>query len=352
MVKTTIKEKILQRLIEAPKTTADLAKELGFFWQRKKCPQKKVPEYDMVYKELKALESKGYIKGEKKKRSTASGNIPTEYQIVVDISSLVKMVKEYNSLVNELQKNDDVLNALVERHKLMLNENTLTIMLNILGPSIDQNMLQEIGNLYEGNRQRFTEEGLAHDFKNKLRTSLSFFNYCLENSTSHIMEVGGLLAKKKLSLGVSKYLLGEKIRSKLFLPSGIFVFDIIYESCVDADILKANPSKEAVEYLICRNSLAGFFCDETVRDMERFFGKCHRQLGIREERLEDCSKEEIIMLFYFLSYRDKQLKENNKSLCLLSVEEQAHIFSQNLKEGKLEDTSYRKKEITYLLNFM
>jgi DNA-binding HxlR family transcriptional regulator len=78
MQKEVNKGKILGLLLKSPKTTAELARELGYI------NREGIARYNIINKDLKNLEDSGYVKSERIKLDQKPGNIPTLYSIIFD----------------------------------------------------------------------------------------------------------------------------------------------------------------------------------------------------------------------------------------------------------------------------
>ncbi len=101
MNELTIKERIIKTLLESPKTTGEIAIELGYI------DVNHHGKYNIINTDLKTLKQYGFINGKKQKRHT--GAPATTYDIVYEISSLRDVVKKYVSIIPDLQKSDKVI---------------------------------------------------------------------------------------------------------------------------------------------------------------------------------------------------------------------------------------------------
>ncbi len=96
---------ILGCLLESPKTTAELATERGY------TNPNGTPRYNVIYRDLKKLDEKGYIESKKVKLGK-SGNDPTLHSIIFSFQNLRKMFEDYPYLKGKMQKNDYVLKTI------------------------------------------------------------------------------------------------------------------------------------------------------------------------------------------------------------------------------------------------
>lgn len=92
---------ILGSLLESPKTTAELATELGYG------NEDGPPSYKIIGRDLKKLKGNGFIDGRKEKLRKA-GHMPTLYSIVINIQNLRLILEKYPRLMSKMQKNASV----------------------------------------------------------------------------------------------------------------------------------------------------------------------------------------------------------------------------------------------------
>ncbi len=152
----TLKEKILQKLLESPKTTGELTVSLGY----------EKGKYNAIDKDLKTLVSEHLISHEKRKADGARGQPPTLYDVVYEIPILQKMWVEYedSQLSLSMQKNEKILSMLVK--KCFSEDVVVDTIFKVYG----------------------TENGLGHLFKKMLQLSPTFFRMCLLSQRSFPLE--------------------------------------------------------------------------------------------------------------------------------------------------------------------
>lgn len=101
----TIKEKIIKTLLESNKTTGEIAITLGY------SDENGHVKYNNVGDDLDSLEEKGFIRGSKL-ITKKPGKPPTNYEILYYKSVLIELLKEYPSLLSDLQKSGQVISLL------------------------------------------------------------------------------------------------------------------------------------------------------------------------------------------------------------------------------------------------
>lgn len=115
----TIKEKILMSLLEFPKTTGNIALELGYFNEKTKYPR-----YNVIKSDLNTLESYGFIHRIPSNQKSPGAPAKT-YNIVYKIPILRKILEKYPSLISYFQKNNVISNMLLKEHQWLFNPNML-----------------------------------------------------------------------------------------------------------------------------------------------------------------------------------------------------------------------------------
>lgn len=286
MTKITVKERILKCLFEAPKTTGTISKELGYFKVIDKKSGKETVKYHDVTTQLKQLKDDGFLKSEVDASKPRHGPPPTYYSIVYDIPVLVKMIEKYPRLIPEMQKKEEILNALLDIHKSLMNPFPLSKLI--------------------------TTNELVSEFRKRIQISESFFNICMKNETETLIRMFDLLSAKRLPITTHEKNLGEKIRGKFFLSRDVYPFDLIFDACVDMDILNGVYTGESINFSIMRNKIDLIFCDHNVQVIDNKFQKHRDQLSIKAEKLEECSTDELEKLYYLIlsmRYSDKSTKK-------------------------------------------
>ncbi len=110
MDELTIKDKILKTLLESPKTTGEIAMELGYI------DEKGHGRYNIIGSDLNTLEQYGFIHRIEKKEKRP-GAPATTYDIVYKYDHLRKILKKYPFLISDLQKSDKILSMLTNNVK-------------------------------------------------------------------------------------------------------------------------------------------------------------------------------------------------------------------------------------------
>jgi hypothetical protein len=120
----TIKEKLLCSLFKSAKTTGELATELGYVTKTGRC------RYNIIYKDLRILYHKKYLKSKVLMDIKPVGNKPTQYFINMEIEILRKMINEYPGIIFPAFKNPNVIDILTYHYLDIFSDPGLRIKLS------------------------------------------------------------------------------------------------------------------------------------------------------------------------------------------------------------------------------
>lgn len=203
----TNQSKILASLLESSKTTAELAKEMGYV------NSMGIARYNIIYNDLKRLEKNGYIKSKKEKLDNQQGNTPTMYSIFYKIQNLKRILEEFPNLIENIQSSELSLEIIVQENFSWVSKSA----------EVEYEQIENL-NLYEISGKE--------SWKEKLKFSKEFLRFCLSNDLSDMIE------KVKKLAQISNEYLGTNHR-----------IDIIFKVCIASDILLGQAKDEAIEYL-------------------------------------------------------------------------------------------------------
>lgn len=225
------KKKILRSLLENPKTTGELAKDLGYF-------ENGIPKYNAINTLLKDLENKGYIESKEEKKNTP-GAPPTRYFIKYNIKNLKRILDDDPDLTLKINKDELVLNSIFE---------VTTITKPFFNPETGDRGVYAFP---------ITEE-FKENMKEKMRLSPAYFRFCLNKYNKDHRERIIELAE------FTERLEGKNTKevNELFIDSwkshfneecpeiATFGDKAAIKVCVFYDILNGQSSEEAKEYLL------------------------------------------------------------------------------------------------------
>ena len=103
----SVKERIIRTLLISPKTTNEITMALG----------NEDKKYNAVDKDLKTLQSGGFIHYKKIKIPGKTGPVAKTYDIVYEIPRLKALFTKYPSLISDMQNNDKIISLLVDNYK-------------------------------------------------------------------------------------------------------------------------------------------------------------------------------------------------------------------------------------------
>lgn len=296
-----MKEKILKSLFESNKTTGELLVSLGY----------EKTKYNTIDKDLKRLVAEGLIFADKRKNMGSCGQPPTFYGVVCELPTLQKTHNEYSSLRSAMQKNDNILEMLVKRQLWMIDyeaelekkkaEEEAEISKYLFDCDGCVQLLHE-PDCGEGEQQRqkciefsknpkpcipinpeweaFKKEReeqnkkdtdevqnqLKTEFKNRLRLSPSFFEYCLINEPEELKKQFDLIYSFTVDSHLEKHPVNIFSFGKDAPGEGQWAyFTKIFEICVFHDIMKKEASEEAVKSVLEMNRYKAHVLEDRKR---------------------------------------------------------------------------------------
>lgn len=245
MQKIVNKGRILGKLLKSPKTTAELARELGYV------NNEGVARYNIINKDLKSLEESEYIKSERIKLKQRPGNIPTLYSIVPSFKNLANILEEYPYLVGNMQKSELALEIILSEHS------------NLFYISKKDEYVEQIEEI------KLQIEKYQESLKEKLQLSTEFFKIFIMNDKNKLIHYIRKLVRVS----------GEEAHAKIFVinnnEANIVVLmdtmsgiDIAFKTCVNMDIMKGKPNRKAEEYVIkMRNEVQ----EEQIEQLKNYY---------------------------------------------------------------------------------
>lgn len=152
-------------LLDSPKTTGELAKSLNYIDKNGRV------QYNVIDKDLEALEKKGIIHSSKVKKTGVAGAPPATYEILYETSVLISLLGEYPFLIEDYQKNDNILDMLLKKHPSFSSPHNL-MFYKLSAIEVEARIQKE-----------------RDDFKKKLKSSQTFFKICFMNDSENIVNI-------------------------------------------------------------------------------------------------------------------------------------------------------------------
>lgn len=276
MMTETNKGKILDILFDSPKTTAELAHELGYVNSEGNAL------YNVIDKDLKKLVENKYLKRAKVKKEPKSGNTPTLYSINFSVQKLRNMIKEYPYLISKMRRNDSVLEAILNQYSncRYLNIEKYKINVNIKKHKINENIEKhKINENIEKHKKIYHIFCIAidkEDLKKRSHLSEEFFKLILINNTDQLAFHTWILANTFNENLNTKYYnkennLNDKIVNLDNEPTKQeinFGLDVAFKACVVKDIMDGKSNTNAIEYL---SQMESKVSNETNRVADELF---------------------------------------------------------------------------------
>lgn len=229
--KITNKEKIIKSLLVSPKTTGEIAKDLGYF-----DATGKYGRYNYVISDLNTLEHDRVIHRIKNKTKNP-GKKPTVYELVYDIETLKKLYTQYPGIKSDIQKSEGVCGFIRD---------------SVLGLE----RVEILTNVYEPCDNIF-----YHDLTEWFKLSPSFFEFCLHTDNKnitqrwaeyHFLDMGLGLIPNSLMVGSDHKLTRHRNQGTddhLYNHYFYLIMEKIYEHCIYTDILNGQSNSEAKRHI-------------------------------------------------------------------------------------------------------
>lgn len=251
---STNQEKILGMLFKSPKTTTELANELGYI------DSKGIARYNIIKDDLDKLIAHEYIES-KKEKLKKTGRTPTQYLINYSIINLRKILDEYPDLIGDMQENDSVLETIIQAHsgsaysvtdEIYIEQSTEQIIEQDTINTIDKKFIEEsteqIIELYP--IPNFGLKKDSEDLKKKLKLSREFFRLNLNNETDYLSKIIEQLAQTLCDEWYStNWIIKNSPTRTIHVRKTIYKDEMAFKACVSSDVLHGQSNAEAIEYV-------------------------------------------------------------------------------------------------------
>jgi hypothetical protein len=251
---STNQEKILGMLFKSPKTTTELANELGYV------DSKGTARYNMIKDDLDKLIAREYIES-KKEKLKKTGRTPTQYSINYNIINLRKILDDYPNLIGDMQENDSVLETIIQAHsgsaysttdEIYIEQSTEQIIeqdiINATDEKLIEQSTEQIIELYP--IPNFGLKKNSEDLKKKLKLSHEFFKLHLSNETDYLSESIEQLAQTLCDEWYSTYWTIKTSPTRtIHVRKTIYKDEMAFKACVSSDVLHQRSNAEAIEYV-------------------------------------------------------------------------------------------------------
>ncbi len=224
--KLTNKGRILGRLLRSPKTTAELARGLGYI------DTNGVARYNVINKDLKSLEASGYIKREKIKLEKKPGNTPALYSIVLNINNLNNIYEKYPYLLGNIQRSEVAFETIFCEYS------------DLIYTATDKKYVEQIENL------KVLVEKSKEDFKEKLKSSPEFFKIFLMNDKYKLMHrIRKIIQTTGEQANAEIFIIDDDPQNRVMINETIYGINMLFKASVIVDIANGQSIKKAREYI-------------------------------------------------------------------------------------------------------
>lgn len=219
----TIKERILESLLNCPKTSTQLLQDLGYSNKR----------HGNISKPLDQLKIDGLIIDDRIKSPNINDSA-TSWSIVQTLENF-RHIRKYPDLLPVLQKKDFVLEIIAENMRIPIT-NSVTVFQN--GKKRFIGGKEELHSLREEDKRKFKE---------MLRLSPEFFKFHLYRNDNSVMAGSGF---EKLTETLRRIDELHDIPTRCLGWGHLYYYFMAFKACVLMDALYENSSEDAENYLI------------------------------------------------------------------------------------------------------
>lgn len=240
--KKTNKEKILSCLLEGPKTITELLRSLGY----------KENQQNVIGGVLSRLRDKDkFITYEKIDSKRLKNTEIKLYSLIQNLENFKSILKEFPDLLPQMQKNDLVLDTIVNTHSELICNTT------------DEKYMELVPRL-----KSIYQNGIK-SWKEKLKLSGNFFGICLNNKTFDLF----INFKKLIKISDDDWYsniweVKTSPTSWVYLWATVFRIDIAFKACVHQDILQGQSNEKAIEYVKQMNNKVS---ENQINELKKYY---------------------------------------------------------------------------------
>lgn len=244
MQKNTNKGRILGSLLNSSKTTAELARELGYV------DPEGVPRYNIIDKDLKALKKSGYIRSQAL-RLQKPGNSPTLYSIAPNIQNLRNILKEYPDLITEMQSSELALTCILSEHS------------NLIYISPKEEYVKDVRDI----KLRVSID--KEELKDKLQLSAEFFKIFLINDKNKLMHrIRKLIRASGEQVQADIFVVNSSLDNLVIRGETIAGISMAFKACINIDIMNGQSNTKAEEYIA---KMGNNISDEQINQLALYY---------------------------------------------------------------------------------
>lgn len=221
-------------------------------------PDKSTSDQSTINKHLHKLREDGFIELTEPKQSfkkTRRHGLTNSWGIT-KLGNVRKIMKEYPSLIENLQNS-----------KL-----TLKLVLDALMKAISQSTKEEYAEIED---IKIILESYREDLRKKLKQSVSFFKFCVQDEYAIIRNSRDLAKLSDEDPYATFFVINGNSDDHFIIDVNTFGFDVAFKACVALDIMErpADSGKDMKQTIECVKQIKNKVSDNQIEQLKEYYKK-------------------------------------------------------------------------------
>jgi len=221
-------------------------------------PERSTSDQSTINKHIRKLREDGFIELAEPKQSFKKNRRHglTNSWGVTKLNNVRKIIRDYPSLVEDLQNTESV----------------LKIVLDALIKAISQSTNEEYAEI-EG--IKIFLDGCREDLRNKLKQSISFFKFCVKDEYAIIRNSNDLAKLSDEDPYATFFVINGNSNNHFIIKGNSFGFDVAFKACVALDIMErpADSRKDISQAIECVKQIKNKVSDSQIEQLDEYYKK-------------------------------------------------------------------------------
>ena len=221
-------------------------------------PERSTSDQSTINKHIRKLREDGFIELAEPKQSFKKNRRHglTNSWGVTKLNNVRKIIRDYPSLVEDLQNTESV----------------LKIVLDALIKAISQSTNEEYAKI-EG--IKIFLDGCREDLRKKLKQSISFFKFCVKDEYAIIRNSNDLAKLSDEDPYATFFVINGNSNNHFIIKGNSFGFDVAFKACVALDIMErpADSRKDISQAIECVKQIKNKVSDSQIEQLDEYYKK-------------------------------------------------------------------------------
>jgi len=221
-------------------------------------PERSTSDQSTINKHIRKLREDGFIELAEPKQSFKKNRRHglTNSWGVTKLNNVRKIIRDYPSLVEDLQNTESV----------------LKIVLDALIKAISQSTNEEYAEI-EG--IKIFLDGCREDLRKKLKQSISFFKFCVKDEYAIIRNSNDLAKLSDEDPYATFFVINGNSNNHFIIKGNSFGFDVAFKACVALDIMErpADSRKDISQAIECVKQIKNKVSDSQIEQLDEYYKK-------------------------------------------------------------------------------